>query len=82
MVKGNNWRVSDAIFEKYSLKIFTGSLSSDKTFSFSVNFILSSFNVLSVRYGSTAFQNCLLSVTRLTARLLIKSFLVFGSSLI
>ena len=56
-------------------------LPSDTTSSFSVNVILSSFKVLSVRHGFTVFQNCLLSVTRLTSRLLKKSFLVFRSSL-
>ena len=69
------------MLENYSLKVFTNSLSSDTTFSFSFNIILSSFNVLSVRHGFTVFQNCLLSVTRLRSSLL-NFFLVFRSSLI
>ena len=71
----------DTIFEKYSLKIFTNPHSSDTTFSLSINVILLLFNVLSVRHCFTVFQNCLLSVTHLTSRLLKKSFLVFRSSL-
>ena len=72
----------DTIFEKYSLKVFTSCLSSDNTFSFKINIILSYFKVLSVRHGYTVFQNCLLSVTHLTSRLLKKPFLVFRKNLI
>ena len=62
-------------------KIFTDSFWSDTTFPFSINVILSYFNVSSVRHGFTVFQFCLLSVTRLISRLLKKSFLIFHNNL-
>ena len=78
VIFGRDWMIKfDTLFEKCSLKIFTSSLSSDSTSSFSVSVILSSFNVLSVMYGLAIFQNCLFSVTRLTSRLLKRSFLGF-----
>ena len=82
MIVGGHWICKfGAIFEKYSLKIFTNSLSSNTTFPFSIIVIFPSFKVLSVRHGFTVFQNLLFSVKRLKSRLLKNSFLVFRSSL-
>ena len=39
MVMRNIWRASDAIFEKYSLKIFTSSPSSAATFNFQLTLL-------------------------------------------
>ena len=60
--------------EKHSLNIFTDSRLSDTTFLLSIGVLLTSFNVLSVRYGFIVLQNCLLPVPSLKSRLLKKDF--------
>ena len=76
-MKGVEYLKFGTRFEKYSLKTFTNSLLSDTTFSFSINVILSLFNVLSVRHGFSFFQNYPFNI-KIVEKIF---FLVFRSSL-
>ena len=78
VIFGGRWIFKyDTIPEKYSSKIFISFLSSGSTFSFSVKVILSFFNIFSVRYGFTVFQNYLFSTARPISRFWKSSFYFF-----